>query len=139
MIKNVEHKYFQLLLQFPCHFEFNLTYLLKLAEHTYSNLFGNFLANSLAERRKLKIKERTRSIWGYLRSHPSKFRNFLFVRRDEVLWPRFEVTTESWEVSEQCLNYSWCSGAGPAAVAGRVHGRDQRRRGSLAGHQGRHF
>ena len=82
---------FQLLLQFPCHFEFNLTYLLKLAEHTYSNVFGNFLANSLAERRQLKIKERTRSIWGYLRSHPSKFRNFLFVRRDEVLWPRFEV------------------------------------------------
>ena len=80
-----------MLLQFPCHFEFNLTYLLKLAEHTYSNLFGNFLANSVAERRKLKIKERTRSIWGYLKSHPSKFRNFLFVRRDEVLWPRFEV------------------------------------------------
>ena len=81
----------QLLLQFPCHFEFNLTYLLKLAEHTYSNLFGNFLVNNLAERRRLKIKERTRSIWGYLRSHPSKFRNFLFVRRDEVLWARCEV------------------------------------------------
>ena len=81
----------QLLLQFPCHFEFNLTYLLKLAEHTYSNLFGNFLVNSLAERRRLKIKERTRSIWGYLKSHPSKFRNFLFVRREEVLWPRCEV------------------------------------------------
>ena len=84
----------QLLLQFPCHFEFNLTYLLKLAQHTYSNLFGNFLTNSLAERRKLKIKERTRSIWGYLRNHPTKFRNFLFVRRDEVLWPRFEVRVE---------------------------------------------
>lgn len=81
----------QLLLQFPCHFEFNLTYLVKVAEHTYSNLFGNFLANSLAERRKSKLRERTRSIWGYLRSHPSKFRNFLFVRRDEVLWPRCEV------------------------------------------------
>ena len=26
---------FQLLLQFPCHFEFNLTFLVKLAEHTY--------------------------------------------------------------------------------------------------------
>jgi len=81
----------QLLLQFPCHFEFNLTFLVKLAEHTYSNLFGNFLANSLSERRRQRIKERTRSIWGYLRSHPGKFRNFLFVRRDEVLWPRCEV------------------------------------------------
>jgi len=81
----------QLLLQFPCHFEFNLTFLVKLAEHTYSNLFGTFLANSLSERRRQRIKERTRSIWGYLRSHPGKFRNFLFVRRDEVLWPRCEV------------------------------------------------
>merc|ERR1719186_2000370 len=81
----------QLLLQFPCHFEFNLTYLVKVAEHTYSNLFGTFLANSLAERKKSKLRERTRAIWGYLRSHPSKFRNFLFVRRDEVLWPRCEV------------------------------------------------
>lgn len=81
----------QLLLQFPCHFEFNLTFLVKLAEHTYSNLFGTFLANNLSERRKMRVRERTRSIWGYLRSHPSKFRNFLFVRREEVLWPRCEV------------------------------------------------
>jgi len=81
----------QLLLQFPCHFEFNLTFLVKLAEHTYSNLFGTFLANSASERRKMRVRERTRSIWGYLRSHPSKFRNFLFVRREEVLWPRCEV------------------------------------------------
>jgi len=81
----------QLLLQFPCHFEFNLTFLVKLAGHTYSSLFGTFLANSLAERRRLRIKERTRSVWGFLRSHPGKFRNFLFVRREEVLWPRVEV------------------------------------------------
>jgi myotubularin-related protein 3/4 len=81
----------QLLLQFPCHFEFNLTFLVKLAEHTYSNLFGTFLTNNLSERRRMRVRERTRSIWGYLRSFPSKFRNFLFVRREEVLWPRCEV------------------------------------------------
>jgi len=81
----------QLLLQFPCHFEFNLTFLVKLAEHTYSNLFGTFLTNNLSERRRMRVRERTRSIWGYLRSYPSKFRNFLFVRREEVLWPRCEV------------------------------------------------
>ena len=60
------------------------TFLVKLAGHTYSSLFGTFLANSLAERRRLRIKERTRSVWGFLRSHPGKFRNFLFVRREEV-------------------------------------------------------
>ena len=58
----------QLLLQFPCHFEFNLTFLVKLAEHTYSNLFGTFLTNNLCERRKLRVRERTRSVWGFLRS-----------------------------------------------------------------------
>lgn len=81
----------QLLLQFPVSFQFNLAYLVKIAQHTYSNLFGTFLANSLAERKRLKIRERTRSIWGYLRSHPSKFRNFFFIRRDEVLVPKCEL------------------------------------------------
>ena len=85
-----------------------------------SNLFGTFLTNNLSERRRMRVRERTRSIWGYLRwvvdkkrkdsippswrllqitnkmsslrSYPSKFRNFLFVRREEVLWPRCEVT-----------------------------------------------
>jgi len=81
----------QLLLQFPVSFQFNLTFLLKIARHTYSNIFGTFLANSLSERRRLKIRENTRSIWGFLRSHPAKFRNFLFIRKDEVLWPKCEV------------------------------------------------
>lgn len=81
----------QLLLQFPVSFQFNLAFLVKMAQHTYTNLFGTFLANSLSERKKLRIRERTRSIWGYLRSHPSKFRNFLFIRRDEVLRPKCEV------------------------------------------------
>ncbi|XP_023340407.1 myotubularin-related protein 4 [Eurytemora carolleeae] len=81
----------QLLLQFPVSFQFNLTFLFKIVQHTYSNIVGTFLANSLNERRRLKIRERTRSIWSFLRSHPIQFRNFLFVRKDEVLWPKCEV------------------------------------------------
>ena len=50
----------QLLLQFPCNFEFNLSYLVKLAQHTYSNLFGTFLCNSLLERKKHRTREQTR-------------------------------------------------------------------------------
>jgi len=106
----------QLLLQFPCHFEFNLTYLLKLAEHTYSNLFGNFLVNSLAERRRLKIKERTRSIWGYLKSHPSQ----------QV--PELSICqTRGGAVAE-------VRGERSPALAGCLHGGELR----LPGHQGGH-
>ena len=32
-----------------------------------SNLFGTFLTNNLSERRRMRVRERTRSIWGYLR------------------------------------------------------------------------
>lgn len=87
----------QLLLQFPCHFEFNLSYLVKLAQHTYSSLFGTFLCNSLQERRSYRLSERTRSVWSYLAHHPYKFRNFLYASETaqsddaEPLWPRCEV------------------------------------------------
>ena len=95
----------QLLLQFPCHFEFNLTFLVKLAEHTYrlnfklqsylvflstknllypsSNLFGTFLTNNLSERRRMRVRERTRSIWGYLRWARQMF---LYI------WALFKIT-----------------------------------------------
>ena len=68
----------QLLLQFPCSFEFNLSYLVKLAQHTYSNLFGTFLCNSLAERKQHTTREQTRSVWDFLKHHPYKFRNLLY-------------------------------------------------------------
>jgi hypothetical protein len=47
--------------QFPCDFEFNISYLFKLAQHTYSSLFGTFLCNSLQERRQHRVAEETRS------------------------------------------------------------------------------
>jgi len=81
----------QLLLQFPVSFQFNLSFLYKIVQHTYSNIFGTFLCNSLYERKQMKICQRTRSIWPFLRSHPAKFRNFLFVEKNEILWPRCEV------------------------------------------------
>ena len=81
----------QLMLQFPCNFEFNLSYLVKLAQHTYSSLFGTFLCNSLQERKKHHIKEQTRDVWDFLRHHPFKFRNLLYSRRDDILWPKSDV------------------------------------------------
>lgn len=51
----------QLLRQFPCHFEFNASYLAKLATHVYSQLFGTFLANSQLERKNARMTQRTLS------------------------------------------------------------------------------
>ena len=53
-------------------------YLVKLAQHTYSNLFGTFLCNSLAERKQHTTREQTRSVWDFLKHHPYKFRNLLY-------------------------------------------------------------
>jgi len=89
----------QLLLQFPCNFEFNLSFLVKLAQHTYSSMFGTFLCNSLSERRRYAVSEKTRSVWDYVEHHHVKFRNFLYENRKsnlskeavDPLWPRCEV------------------------------------------------
>eukprot|EP00096_Caligus_rogercresseyi_P004038 TRINITY_DN1816_c0_g1_i1.p1 TRINITY_DN1816_c0_g1~~TRINITY_DN1816_c0_g1_i1.p1 ORF type:complete len:765 (-),score=237.99 TRINITY_DN1816_c0_g1_i1:758-3052(-) len=79
----------QLLLQFPCSFEFNQSYLVKLAQHTYSSLFGTFLCNNQQERVRNNVAERTRSVWTYL--NEETFRNFLYKSQEETLWPRCEV------------------------------------------------
>lgn len=85
----------QLLLQFPCHFEFNLSFLVKLAQHTFSSLFGTFLCNSLHDRRKHKVSQKSRSVWDYLEHHHVKFRNFLYESKPkeplDPIWPRCEV------------------------------------------------
>lgn len=56
----------QLLLQFPRAFEFNHTFLVFLADHVHSCLFGTFLGNSEHDRTRLGVTERTTSIWAYV-------------------------------------------------------------------------
>ncbi|KAJ1524366.1 hypothetical protein ONE63_010867 [Megalurothrips usitatus] len=79
----------QLLNQFECLFEFSETYLVKLVQHTYSNLFGTFLCNSNAERAKWTITERTFSVWQFLQD--DCFKNHLYLPEDRVLWPSCNV------------------------------------------------
>uniref|UniRef100_A0A3Q2QAH9 phosphatidylinositol-3,5-bisphosphate 3-phosphatase n=1 Tax=Fundulus heteroclitus TaxID=8078 RepID=A0A3Q2QAH9_FUNHE len=57
----------QLQRQFPCSFEFNEAFLVKLVQHTYSCLFGTFLCNSGKEREDRHVQERTCSVWSLLR------------------------------------------------------------------------
>uniref|UniRef100_W8BUE2 Myotubularin-related protein 3 n=3 Tax=Ceratitis capitata TaxID=7213 RepID=W8BUE2_CERCA len=80
----------QLHIQFPCSFEFNRAYLIKLAQHLHSCLFGTFLGNSYKYRLENSIFERTFSVWPFL-SGPM-YRNPLYLpSRDAVLWPKYNV------------------------------------------------
>ena len=84
----------QLVRQFPCNFEFNATYLVKLATHVYSQLFGTFLCNSQLERKSANVCKNTMSVFDFLRSNPDKFRNYLHMcgHDDNVIWPKCELS-----------------------------------------------
>lgn len=120
----------QLLLQFPCDFEFNTSYLFKLAQHTYSSLFGTFLCNSLQERRQLRVAEETRSVWEFLASNPFNYCNLLYHPRNEVLWPKCEVRDLLlWQdvyVSEQGRGGAIVTGAAGATPVTNKGPRDNR-------------
>ncbi|KAM7348864.1 uncharacterized protein ACRADG_008032 isoform 2-T8 [Cochliomyia hominivorax] len=76
--------------QFSCSFEFSMGYLIKLAQHSHSGLFGNFLCNTLKERLENSVFERTFSVWAFL-SGPM-YRNPLYKpNKDKVLWPAHNV------------------------------------------------
>ncbi|XP_029052960.1 myotubularin-related protein 3 isoform X3 [Osmia bicornis bicornis] len=80
----------QLILQFKCSFQISPAYLVKLAQHTYSQLFGTFLCNTRQERLQLRIRERTFSVWRFLNS--SSFVNHLYSPlKNQVLWPSCNV------------------------------------------------
>ncbi|XP_075154459.1 uncharacterized protein LOC142228054 isoform X2 [Haematobia irritans] len=76
--------------QFSCSFEFSMGYLIKLAQHSHSGLFGNFLCNTLKERLENSVFERTFSVWSFLSS--PIYKNPLYrPQRDKVLWPAHNV------------------------------------------------
>ncbi|XP_069070705.1 myotubularin-related protein 3 isoform X3 [Pleurodeles waltl] len=78
----------QLQRQFPCSFEFNEAFLVKLVQHTYSCLFGTFLCNNAKERGEKHTQERTCSVWSLLRAANKSFKNLLYSSQSEiVLYP----------------------------------------------------
>ncbi|CAL8363625.1 unnamed protein product [Lota lota] len=75
----------QLIKQFPCLFEFNEAFLVKLVQHTYSCLYGTFLCNNAREREARNIFKRTCSIWSLLRTGNKNFQNFLYIPSHEMV------------------------------------------------------
>ncbi|KAM9017495.1 myotubularin-related protein 9 isoform 1-T1 [Guaruba guarouba] len=79
----------QILRQFPCSFEFNERFLIMLFEHAYASQFGTFLGNNENERSKLKLPQKTMSLWSWVNSSDEliKFQNPLFEANSLVIWP----------------------------------------------------
>ncbi|XP_064411588.1 myotubularin-related protein 9 [Latimeria chalumnae] len=75
--------------QFPCSFEFNEQFLVMLFEHAYASQFGTFLGNHEYDRRKLKLQQKTVSLWSWV-NRPlelEKFVNPLYEANSLVIWP----------------------------------------------------
>ncbi|XP_054882396.1 myotubularin-related protein 7-like [Poeciliopsis prolifica] len=68
----------QLSEQFPCAFQFNERFLVAVHSHVYSCQYGTFLGNSEKERRDLRLRERSHSVWPQLWSERSRFSNPLY-------------------------------------------------------------
>ncbi|KAJ7994091.1 hypothetical protein DPEC_G00262330 [Dallia pectoralis] len=75
----------QLQRQFPCSFEFNEAFLVKMVQHSYSCLFGTFLCNSGKEREDWNIREKTCSVWSLLRPANRTLTNMLYSSRSETV------------------------------------------------------
>lgn len=76
--------------QFPCSFEFSMSYLIKLAQHVHSCLFGTFLCNTMKERLENSIPDRTFSVWPFVST--AIYKNPLYQpNREKVLWPAHNV------------------------------------------------
>ncbi|NWT01500.1 MTMR9 protein, partial [Mionectes macconnelli] len=79
----------QILRQFPCSFEFNEQFLIMLFEHAYASQFGTFLGNNESERAKLKLPQKTMSLWSWVnrKEELTKFQNPIYEANSLVIWP----------------------------------------------------
>nr|XP_056708637.1 myotubularin-related protein 9 [Euleptes europaea] len=79
----------QILRQFPCSFEFNYHFLIMLFEHSYASQFGTFLGSNENERCKLKLPQKTMSLWSWVNrpEELNRFKNPLFEANSLVIWP----------------------------------------------------
>lgn len=70
-------------------FSQNMYFQEKLVQHTYSNLFGNFLCNT-QEQRVRCVYGKTFSIWDFLSS--SCFKNHLYANMNSSCWQKVSIT-----------------------------------------------
>jgi len=69
---------YQILVQNPDAFEFNSEFLSEIYENAYSLKYGTFIGNCEEERRRLKVRESTISLWAHLNENKEKYLNPLY-------------------------------------------------------------
>ncbi|XP_060718354.1 myotubularin-related protein 3 isoform X1 [Tachysurus vachellii] len=124
----------QLQRQFPCSFQFNEAFLVKLVQHTYSCLFGTFLCNSRKEREERGVLENTCSVWSLLQPANRAFHNILYSPHSEtvlhpvchvrnlMLWSAVYLpnSAPSLLCDESCASYSTASASPEDTPPGRL-------------------
>ncbi|XP_045770203.1 myotubularin-related protein 4 isoform X2 [Maniola jurtina] len=88
------HVVYQMMVQYPWSFEFNEAYLIKLATHVHSCMFGTFLCNTSRERAECRAADTTAQVWHLLQA--PAYRNHLYsphLQHDQVIWPECSVRT----------------------------------------------
>ncbi|KAF5903135.1 myotubularin-related protein 3-like isoform X1, partial [Clarias magur] len=124
----------QLQRQFPCSFQFNEAFLVKLVQHTYSCLFGTFLCNSSKEREERGVLENTCSVWSLLQPANRTFHNILYSPHSEtvlhpvchvrnlMLWSAVYLpnSAPSLLCEESCASYSTASASPEDTPPGRL-------------------
>eukprot|EP01083_Nonionella_stella_P090739 253539_1 len=71
---------YQLLRQYPFHFEFNDDLLICILDHLYSCKYGTFLCDNLKKRQEYKLSQRTLSLWTHIQncSNSHEFINIFY-------------------------------------------------------------
>ncbi|KAH9408592.1 Myotubularin- protein 6 [Tyrophagus putrescentiae] len=75
----------QIMQQHPCAFEFNELFLITINDSVHNVQFGTFVGNCEEERDKLRLKERTYSLWAYLDAHRTEYTNPLYEEHEGFL------------------------------------------------------
>ena len=71
----------QLLVQYPMYFEFNMKFLLFIANNINSGLYGTFLYNNEKEREEKAVKENTMSIWTEILNNINEYKNSFYEKK----------------------------------------------------------
>lgn len=79
----------QLHTQYPNAFEFNMEFILYLAKHFNSNLYGTFLYNCEQERYDKELKNKTVSIWTDIFTKLKNYKNIYYKLQPTILTPNF--------------------------------------------------
>ncbi|KAF3423443.1 hypothetical protein E2986_07493 [Frieseomelitta varia] len=91
---------YQLHYQFQFSFEYTVELLIELYNHAYFSNYGTFLGDSEAERVKLRLSERTCSLWSYINQPEilEKWLNPLYEPNSGVIWPSVApVSIQLWK------------------------------------------